>query len=136
MLRDCNREARAVCSRPWLKGLALAVPVAAVAAAIALSLAGKVAVTRDVLVAATGVNPLLGALRLPINTPARGRVFRGVKWVAMTGAFVLILGADAPKSSWLLIHACGLWPGPSGPGLRSGGSCRSARGRGTCIFDS
>ena len=108
MLRDGNWEALAVCSRPWLKRLILAAPVAAAAAATALFFTGRIAVARDLLVLGMGMSPLFAALLLPIYTPSRGRVFRRVKWVAMTGALLLVSGPEVLKWSWLLI-AC-LWP--------------------------
>jgi hypothetical protein len=108
MLRDGNREALAVCSRPWLKRVLLAAPVAALAAAAALFFSGHVAAARDVLIGGIGMGPLFAAPLLPIYTPSRGRVFRRVKWVAMTGALVLLFGPQALKWSWLLISC--LWP--------------------------
>jgi hypothetical protein len=108
MLRDGNWEAQVVCSSPWLKWLLLALPVAAVAAATALLLSGQVAAARDVLIAGIGMSPLFAALFLPIDTPSRGRVFRCVKWVAMTGALLLLFGPEALKWSWLPISC--LWP--------------------------
>jgi hypothetical protein len=98
MLRDGNREALLVCSRPWLKWLVMAaVPVASVAVAIVLFF-----------IAGIGMSPWLAAPLLPIYTPSRGRVFRCVKWVAITGALLLVLGPDTLKWSWLLISC--LWP--------------------------
>jgi hypothetical protein len=108
MLREGNREAGAVCSRPWLKRLILPVPVAAVGLAIVLFYAGQVAVGRDALILGIRKSPLFAALVLPIYTPARGRVFRRVKWVAFTIAIALVFGPDAFKWSWLLFSC--LWP--------------------------
>jgi hypothetical protein len=107
MLRDRNWEALA-CSRPYLKWLFLAVPFTLLAIAAALYLAGRHAFAQDVSIMAFGMSPLLLAPLLPIYTPFRGRIFRYVKWVAFTGAFLLILGPLALKSSWLFF-AC-LWP--------------------------
>jgi hypothetical protein len=103
MLREGKWEARAICSRPWLKWLMVAVPVVLVEAAATLYFHGKVEVARDLLLAGIGMSPLFAALLLPINTPARGRVFRYGKWVAMTLAFVLLCGPETLKWSWLLI---------------------------------
>ena len=108
MLRDGNSEARALCARPRLKQVALAAPVAAIAVAIVLFFAGQAAVARDLFIVGIGMSPLFGALVLPIYTPSRGRVFRRVKWVAMTGALVLLFGWEAFHWSWLLISC--LWP--------------------------
>ena len=103
MLREGKWEARSICSRPWLKWMIVAVPVVLVEAAATVYFHGKVEVARDLLFAGIGMSPLFAALLLPINTPARGRVFRYGKWVAMTLAFVLLLGPEALKWSWLLI---------------------------------
>ena len=108
MLREGNWEARAVCSRPWLKWLLLAMPVAALLAAAALFLTGAIAVARVLLVGGIGMGLLFAAPFLPVYTPSRGRVFRRVKWVVLIGTLVLAFGPDALKSSWLLISC--LWP--------------------------
>jgi hypothetical protein len=108
MLREGNWEANAVCSRPWLKWLVLAVPLTAVAAAAALFLNGHVAIARDLLIAGLGMSPLLAAPLLPIYTPSRGRAFRYLKWVAMTGGLALMFGHEALQWSWLLISC--MWP--------------------------
>jgi hypothetical protein len=105
LLREGNREAGAVCSRPWLKWVAAAVPPAAVAT---LFFTGHAAVARDVLIAGLGVSPMLAAPFLSLSTPGRGRVFRRVKWVAITSGLLLVYGADSLRWSWLLF-AC-LWP--------------------------
>jgi hypothetical protein len=103
ILRQGRWEARAICSRPWLKWLLVAVPVVLVEAAATLYFHGRVGLARDLLLAGIGMSPLFAALLLPINTPSRGRVFRYGKWVAMTLAFVLLCGPEALKWSWLLI---------------------------------
>jgi len=108
VLSEGNWEARAVCSRPWLKWLALAVPMGALAAATGLTLAGRTAIARDLLICGLGMSPLFLAPFLPVYTPLRGRVFRLVKWIGVTAALVLLLGPDSLKWSWLLISC--LWP--------------------------
>jgi hypothetical protein len=108
MLREGKIEARAVCSRPWLKWSLVAVPVALVEAASALYFQGRAGLARDLLLSGIGMSPLLAALLLPIYTPARSRFFRSVKWVVMTAAVVLLFGPDTLKWSWLLLSC--LWP--------------------------
>jgi hypothetical protein len=108
MLREGNWEAHAFCSRPWLKWLILAAPVVAVAAAAAFFLNGHVAIARDLVIAGLTMSPLLAAPLLPIYTPARARIFRVVKWVAMSGGLILMFGPAARQWSWLLISC--LWP--------------------------
>jgi hypothetical protein len=101
MLRDGNWEARVICSRGWVKRMALAVPIVAVVAAAVLFLAGAYAAL-PVLMVGIVMSPLLAAMVLPVYTPWRGRVFRCLKWVAIVGALVLAFGPDALKWSWLL----------------------------------
>jgi hypothetical protein len=107
-LREGNCEMIAVCSRPWLKRMALAAPVAAIAAAAALFFTGQVAAGRDVLILGIGMGSLFAAPFLPIYTPSRSRLFRFLKWGAMSGALLLLFGSEALKWSWLLISF--LWP--------------------------
>jgi hypothetical protein len=108
MLRESNWEARAVCSRPLLKYLLFAIPVAGVPAGIALLLTGAVAEGRALVAGGIVMGLLFAAPFLPIYTPSRGRVFRSLKWVVMIGALLLAFGPNALKSSWLLISC--VWP--------------------------
>jgi hypothetical protein len=108
MLRDGKREGAAICSRPGLKGLLLAAPVAALVAAILLFFGGRVELGRDVFTLGIAMSPLFAALVLPIYTPARARVFRRVKWIVIAGALAVVYGPEAYKWSWLLISC--LWP--------------------------
>jgi hypothetical protein len=107
-LREGSWETHAVCSRPWLRRMALAAGPAAVAAAAALFFSGQAAVARDVLLFGIGMGLLLAAPFLPIYTPLRSRLFRFLKWGAMSGALILLFGPEAVKWSWLLISC--LWP--------------------------
>ncbi len=108
MLRDAKWEARAVCSRPWLWWLLLPIPVAALLAATALFLLGAIAVARVLLAGGIGMGFLFAAPFLPVYTPSRGRIFRGVKWVVLISMLVLAFGPNALKWSWLLASC--LWP--------------------------
>jgi hypothetical protein len=108
VLGEGNWEARVVCSRPSLKLVLVAVPVAALFAAAAFYLTGARDVARILLVGGIGMGLLLAAPFLPVYTPSRARVFRLVKWVLLVGALGLAFGADALKWSWLLISC--LWP--------------------------
>jgi hypothetical protein len=107
MLRDANWEARAVCSRPWLKWLLLAMPVVALFAGASFFLAGAIAMARVLLVGGIGMGFFFGGPFLPVYTPSRSRVFRGVKWVVLAGTLGLAFGPDALKWSWLLTSC--LW---------------------------
>jgi hypothetical protein len=108
ILRDCNWEARAVCSRAWLKWLLLGMPVAVILAAAVCFLAGEIDVSRVLVACGVGTGVMFVAPFLPIYTVSRGRVFRVVKCVAMTAALGFAFGPDALKYSWLL--ASSLWP--------------------------
>lgn len=101
MLRDGNREARAICSRLWLKRMLLAMPVAALLAACALFLHGAIAAARVLLPAGIAMGLLFAAPYLPIYTPSRSRVYRLVKWAVLVGLLWDVLGADALKYCWL-----------------------------------
>jgi hypothetical protein len=108
MLRDAKWEARAFCSRPWLWWLLLPVPAVALLAATALFLLGAIGVARVLLAGGIGMGFLFVAPFLPVYTPSRGRIFRGVKWVVQAGMLVLAFGPHALQWSWLL--ACCIWP--------------------------
>jgi len=107
MLCDGNREARAICSRPWLKWILLAMPVAASLAASALFLKGAIAPARALLMGGIAIGFFFAAPFLPVYTPARARVYRLLKWAAMVGVFWVAFGPDALKYSWLLASC--LW---------------------------
>jgi len=108
MLREGNWEARAVCSRPWLKWLLLALPLTALITATAFFLKGAITLASALLAGGIALGFLFGAPFLPVYTPARGRTFRCVKWVVLVAMLLVILGPDALKWSWLLFSC--LWP--------------------------
>ncbi len=103
ILCEGNWEARAVCSRPWLKWSLLAMPVATLVAAAAFFLVGALDTARILLAGGITMGLLLLPPFLPLYTKWRARVFRFVKWAALIAIFGL-----AFQWSWLLI-AC-LWP--------------------------
>ena len=107
MLRESNWEARVVCSRPLLKWLLLAMPVATMLAAVALFLTGKSSLARVLLAGGIGMGLLFAAPLLPIYTPSRSRVFRYMKCVVLLVTLVLAFGPNSLKLSWLLITC--LW---------------------------
>jgi len=107
-LRQVRWEAQVVCARPWLTGLLLGLPLIALIAAATFFVIGNTSIARDLLAAGIGMGILFLAPFLPIYTPARGRVFRGVKWIVLTGLLGLAFGSEWLKWSWLL--ASSLWP--------------------------
>jgi hypothetical protein len=108
MLREGNWEARAICSRPWLKWLLLAMPGAALFAAAALFITGASSLAWTLLAGGIGIGFLFAAPFLPVYTPSRGRAFRGVKWVVLLAMLLLAFGPGTLKWSWLLFSC--LWP--------------------------
>jgi hypothetical protein len=107
LLGQGNWEARAICSRPWLKWFLLATPVAALIAAGELFLRGAHTTAWTLLVGALGLAFLFAAPFLPIYTPSRGRVYRVAKWVVLPAMLGLAFWPDTLKWSWLLITC--LW---------------------------
>ena len=85
-----------------MKWALLAVPVFALAASAASFAAGAVEPSRVLLVGGIGIGLLFSAILLPVYTPARGRIFRSVKWVVMLGMFAIVFGADVLRFTWLL----------------------------------
>jgi hypothetical protein len=109
LLRDAAWEARAVCSRRWLKRLVPAAPVALLLAAAASFVIGAVAEARILLAGAIGLGFFLTAPFLPLYTPSRARMFRRVKWTALTAALFLVFGPTGILQwSWLLASCS--WP--------------------------
>jgi hypothetical protein len=107
MLREGNWEARAVCSRPWLKRMLLAMPLAVLLTAATLFFTGST-LAWPLLGGGIGIGILFAAPFLPIYTPFRGRVFRVVKWIVLLGMFGMASGQDSQK--WLWLGFSFLWP--------------------------
>jgi hypothetical protein len=103
LLRESNWEARAVCSRPWLKGTLVVIPAVAVLASLGFLIAGSIMIAKVLLAGGIGMSLWCAAPFLPLYTPSRARVFRVVKWVVLLVALGLAL-----QWSWLL--ALSLWP--------------------------
>jgi hypothetical protein len=107
-LREVRWEAQVVCARPWMTGLLLGLPLIALIAAATFFVIGNTVLARDLLVAGIGMGILFLAPFLPIYTPLRGRVFRGVKWIVLIGLLGFAFGSEWLRWSWLL--ASSLWP--------------------------
>jgi uncharacterized membrane protein len=103
MLRQSNREARAICSGGLLKGLMIALSVAFLCGGVAFFLAGAIFVARTLLLGWVLVGLMAFAPFLPVYTPTRGRAFRVVKWVFLLLTLWLALKLTP------LFFAC-LWP--------------------------
>jgi hypothetical protein len=107
MLRDANWESRVICGRPSLKRMLLVLPAALVLASVVLFFRGSRDLASTLLAFGAAVGMLFTAPFLPIYTPARARVFRGVKW-AVWAIALLAFGPNALRWSWLL--ASSVWP--------------------------
>lgn len=103
LLREGKWEAQAVCSRAWLKLVLLAIPGVLLYAATYFYLDGTIELARILFAGGIVTGLVFLAPFLPLYTPSRSRVFRVIKWVALTGALGLAL-----EWSWLLISC--LWP--------------------------
>jgi hypothetical protein len=108
MLREANWEARAICSRPWLKLLLRGIPAIALLAAAFFFLKGATALAQVLLIGAIGIGIVLAIPFLPVYTPSRSQVFRYLKCAVLAATVVLAFGPDSLKWSWL-IFSC-LWP--------------------------
>jgi hypothetical protein len=108
VLRQGNWEARAFCSRVWLKQSLVALSFATLIAAEIFFLRGAHEVARILFVLSLGMGLMFTAPMFPVYTPSRSRIYRVVKWVAMLAMFALAFGPDTLKWSWLLV--CCLWP--------------------------
>lgn len=108
MLRDGNCEARAVCSRQWLKWLLPAIPAAMLLSAAALFFTGASGGARVLAAAGIAAGLMFVAPFLPIYTPARARIFRCVKWVVMPASMMFAFGPELLKVPWLAASC--LWP--------------------------
>ena len=105
VLNEGNWEVKAVCARPWLKDILIALPGVAVLLAATTD---DPTAARILLAAAIGTGATLAAPFLPIYTPARARIYRLGKWIAILAALGIALGSDTMKHSWLL--STSLWP--------------------------
>jgi hypothetical protein len=105
VLRETTWEARAVCSRlHWL----LPVPVVALCMGIWLFIAGQTYLALVLALLAAGMTLLFARPLLRINTPARARVYRGVRWAWLAAVVSFAVWPDPFKESWLLVAVA--WP--------------------------
>jgi len=102
MLRSGNWEARAVCSRPWLKWAMLAAPAALLLAGAILYVLGAQPLARGLVASGIATALVFAGPFLPIYTPVRSRIFRWTKIAVLVGAPVAILGRQSVEWSWIL----------------------------------
>jgi hypothetical protein len=108
ILRQGNWEARAICSRVWLKQTLVALSFAMLIGAELFFVRGATETARILFVLGLGMAMLFLGPTLPVYTPSRGRIYRAIKWLLMIAMLVLVMGADTLKWSWLLISC--MWP--------------------------
>jgi uncharacterized membrane protein len=101
LLRSTNLEAHAICSTPWMKWAILASPGVLLLASVVLLAIHQVALARGLMLMGSVMAIVFIPPFLPIYTPARGRVFRAIKWTLIFGAVLLLLGRDTLQWSWL-----------------------------------
>ena len=107
MLRSGNREARAICSRPWLKWTLVAAPVTGLVLALAFFVRGEVALARALALGGTAMSLVFAGPFLPVYTTSRARVYRFAKWTLLAATLGLAFGVDSLKYAWL-VASC-LW---------------------------
>ena len=108
LLRNGNSEARAFCSRRWIKWLGIVLSVGTFWTALTLFFLGSIEMSAAALAIFLMAGLLFVAPLLPVYTPSRSRIFRGVKYVFIVAALAMVFGRDALHMSWLLISC--LWP--------------------------
>jgi hypothetical protein len=102
LLHEGNWEARVVCSRRWL------ILVGALLLGTGFYFANSNAMARLLLVGGMSMGLLFFAAFLPVYTPARGRVFRGVKWLVLAG--ILLLAFWPMTLRWSALMFSCVWP--------------------------
>ena len=108
LLRQGNWEAKAVCSRGWARWLILGLAAAGLLGSARLLIRGDGYLGSAMLAGVMSIGLFFAAKALPIYTPARGRVFRGVRLTLLLAIWVLAFGPNALQWSWLLFSC--LWP--------------------------
>ena len=105
LLRETTWEARAFCSsRRWLFPIA----AAALCAGILFFIAGKTDLALPLVIGSAGMTLLFARPLMPINTPARARVFRGVRWAWLGAVVLFAVWPDPLRQSWFLVAIA--WP--------------------------
>ena len=108
LLRQGNWEAKAVCSRGWARWLILGLAAAGLLGSARLLIMGDGYLGSAMLAGVMSIGLFFAAKALPIYTPARGRVFRGVRLTLLLAIWVLAFGPNTLQWSWLLFSC--LWP--------------------------
>jgi hypothetical protein len=104
LLRESGWEARAVCRHRSL----IVIPLAIVAAGIALLALGDEYLGLALTVGGLGMCLLFGAPMLSLNTPARARIFRGVRWAWYVAILVVACWPTMLRQTWFIVAVA--WP--------------------------
>jgi hypothetical protein len=108
ILRSASQEARAICSRKWLKWPLRGFAATGLLAAVTSHLNGATDAARMSLALTLAAALLLAMITLPVHTAMRGRVFRAMKWAVILAIMALAIGPQMSKQWWLLTTC--LWP--------------------------
>ena len=105
LLRETAWEASLVCSRlRWL----FPIPAAALCAGLWFFTTSQTYLALLLMVGAAGMSLVFARPLLPINTPVRARVYRGLRWAWLAAVLLLAFWPDFLKQSWLF--AAVAWP--------------------------
>jgi hypothetical protein len=105
LLRETTWEARAICSHlRWF----YQIPATALCASIWFFIAGQNYLALMLTLGAAGMILLFARPLLPINTPARARVYRAVRWAWLAAILMLASWPDFRSQMWMLVAIA--WP--------------------------
>jgi hypothetical protein len=107
LLREGDWEAKAICSRAWLRWTFLGLAAATLVAACGFFVRQEPYLGSALLAGSMSVGLLFAAKVLPIDTPERGRVFRGVRLILLVTTVGFAFAPDVLPWSWLLVSCLG-----------------------------
>jgi hypothetical protein len=101
LLSKGRSESRFICSRPILRNMFLALPGAAFLAGLIAFVMKANDLAGFLLPAALCLSVLLHGPFFPVYTPVRSRIYRGLKWTALSVLFALVMVVLGWQNSWL-----------------------------------
>ena len=101
LLSQGRSETRLICSRPVLKTIFLSLPAVAFLAGLAAFFMKANSLAGFLVPIALCLSVMVHGPFFPIYTPLRSRIYRGLKWAALSALFVLVMLALGWKNSWL-----------------------------------
>jgi hypothetical protein len=84
------------------------IPAAALCAGTWFLAEGHTQVALPLFIGGSGLALLFAASRLPIRTPARARILRGMRWTWLAAVLLFAVWPDVLKQSWMLVALA--WP--------------------------